>query len=89
MIHWAVVAMLSWLSFKADSLERTASSLYAIVADRGGWCVVGNAMSPTETLMSVCGRANQVGVGMGGQSNRAECVVSLQLKGASHLRGRD
>lgn len=27
MIHCAVVAMLSWLSFSADSLESTASSV--------------------------------------------------------------
>jgi hypothetical protein len=30
MIHCAVVAMLSWLSFSADSFESTASSVYAM-----------------------------------------------------------
>jgi hypothetical protein len=30
MIHCAAVAMLSWLSFKAESLASTASSLYAM-----------------------------------------------------------
>jgi len=81
MIHWAVVAMLSWLSFKADSLERTASSLYAMVADRGG-CGVGNAMRPTETSMSV--EADRVGVGVWAASQMELCVVSL-FNSNSHL----
>ena len=32
MIHCATVTMLSWVSFRADSLALTASSEYAIVA---------------------------------------------------------
>jgi len=36
MIHCAVVAMLSWLSLSADSLESTASSVYAIFFFGGG-----------------------------------------------------
>ncbi len=35
MIHCAVVAMLSWLSLRAESLERTASSVYAMFAGGG------------------------------------------------------
>lgn len=31
MIHCAAVAMLSWLSLRADSFASTASSLYAIL----------------------------------------------------------
>ena len=30
MIHCAAVAMLSWVSLRADSLARTASSVYAM-----------------------------------------------------------